>query len=280
MAASGGNITGAVLGEALASNAVTIQTSAGGTHCVGATCANGGTGTNGDIFVNDAVSWSAATKLTLSAHRNIKINANITAQNVDAQVQLDYGQDAVASGNSASYSLGGGTINLEAGDNFVTKLGSDGVATPWKVITSLGIASSTTRTDLQGINGDLGGNYVLGSNIDASATSGWNGGAGFLPIGDNNNRFSGSLDGLGHTITGLSINRGEYVGLFGFLGAGAMVQNLGLIESNISGSGRVDSLAGANQGTVSASYTKGSTFGGTFWVWIDRLERVWGHHSK
>ena len=38
-------------------------------------------------------------------------------------------------------------------------------------------------SDLQGISGDLDGYYVLGADIDATSTSGWNSGAGFNPIG-------------------------------------------------------------------------------------------------
>ena len=42
----------------------------------------------------------------------------------------------------------------------------------------------TNVTELQAMENDLDGDYVLGNNIDASATSGWNGGLGFDPIGD------------------------------------------------------------------------------------------------
>lgn len=44
--------------------------------------------------------------------------------------------------------------------------------------------------------------YELANDIDASATSSWNGGAGFDPVD-----LRGSLDGKGHTIDGLYINR-------------------------------------------------------------------------
>ena len=42
----------------------------------------------------------------------------------------------------------------------------------------------TNATELQAMANDLTEDYVLGNNIDASATSGWNAGAGFDPIGD------------------------------------------------------------------------------------------------
>ncbi|MGO4612365.1 hypothetical protein AB4142_39105, partial [Variovorax sp. 2RAF20] len=72
----------------------------------------------------------------------------------------------------------------------------------YTIITALGAAGSTTGTDLQGVNGALGGYYALGANIDASATSGWNSGKGFDPLGATNaegggNGFTGSFLGLG-----------------------------------------------------------------------------------
>ena len=67
IAASGGDITGAELSSELANNAVTIRSSSG---------ANAG---NGDIFVDDAVSWSSTRALTLDAFHSIEINDTITA---------------------------------------------------------------------------------------------------------------------------------------------------------------------------------------------------------
>jgi filamentous hemagglutinin family protein len=67
---SGGNISGATLSGQLVTNNVTISSPAG----LG----------NGDIFVNDAVSWTASgapTTLTLNAFRDVNINAAITATN-------------------------------------------------------------------------------------------------------------------------------------------------------------------------------------------------------
>jgi len=67
IAASGGDMTGDDLGIALNSNNVTIYSSEGVSEG------------NGDIFVNDYISWGANTTLTLSAVRNIDIHKNITA---------------------------------------------------------------------------------------------------------------------------------------------------------------------------------------------------------
>ena len=57
--------------------------------------------------------------------------------------------------------------------------------------------------DLQAMQDDLTGSYILMNDIDASATSGWNAGAGFAPVGTSANPFTGTFDGDEHTITDL-----------------------------------------------------------------------------
>ncbi|MCX8017570.1 MAG: filamentous hemagglutinin N-terminal domain-containing protein, partial [Rhodocyclaceae bacterium] len=197
IAATGGDITGATLSASLASGDVTIQS------------ASGATSGNGDIFVRDGVTWSSGNTLTLSAHRNIEILATLDASaGSGGKVALEYGQGAVASGNTATYSFGltgagfTGKINLQAGNNFTTKLGSDGTPIDWTVITDLGTAGDTSTTTLQGMKNNLSGNYVLGADIDASGTANWNDDGsgnkqGFMPIGNDTNSFTGRFDGLG-----------------------------------------------------------------------------------
>lgn len=244
IAASGGDMTGALLSSSLASADVTIQSTMGAG------------GTVGDINVNDQVSWSA-NQLTLNAQNNININADLNGSGT-AKLALEYGQ-ATANGTGSGYTLRGARVNLAAGDHFSTKLGSDGAAVQYQVITSLGAVGSLTGTDLQGVNGNLTGNYVLGANIDASATSGWNGGAGFDPIGGNGTNFNGLFDGLGHTISGLTINRPNEneIGLFA-LASQADLRNVGLPGSNITGRTYVGALVGNSQaGTIANAWSSG-----------------------
>src|SRR5690606_24613087 len=106
---------------------------------------------------------------------------------------------------------------------------------------------------LQAISEDLSGHYVLGSDIDASATAGWNCDEwclGFAPIGNSSNAFTGTFDGLGHVIEGLAIDRPSsiYVGLFGF-SSGAAVRHAGLADANIFGNRFVGALVGYAAGT-------------------------------
>ena len=81
-----------------------------------------------------------------------------------------------------------------------------------------------TPEDLMGIAGDLSGNYILMQDINLS-------GMNWTPIGDQDNPFTGSLDGNGHEISHMTINitdpNGEkvYVGMFGY-GKPSMIKDL------------------------------------------------------
>jgi hypothetical protein len=228
-----------------------------------------GSGTeNGDIIVNGAVNWTA-NSLTLNAQSNININASVNCSGT-ASFALQYGQGAVAAGNTNDYIIKTAVaVNLPAGQNFSTKLGSDGIVINYTVITDLGLAGSTTAMDLQGINGGLSANYALGANIDATVTNTWNAGAGFTPIGNTSistptANFTGMFDGLGHTISNLTINRPntDIVGLFGTY-SGTVIKNVGLIggsviANSVSGGGLAGMLVGANSGSINNSYATGN----------------------
>ncbi|TSA16815.1 MAG: filamentous hemagglutinin N-terminal domain-containing protein, partial [Betaproteobacteria bacterium] len=67
IAASGGDITGASLGTALNAGDISILSSQGTVNTAG----------NGDIFVNDGISWNSPNSLTLTAVRDINVNQSI-----------------------------------------------------------------------------------------------------------------------------------------------------------------------------------------------------------
>jgi filamentous hemagglutinin family protein len=98
---AGGNISGATLSAQLVNNNITIVNAPGAG--------------NGDIFVNDAVSWTAAgapTTLTLNAARDVNINAAITA--VDANFVACCGRDINV---NAAITTTRGSVLLGAGRN-------------------------------------------------------------------------------------------------------------------------------------------------------------------
>jgi hypothetical protein len=108
--------------------------------------------------------------------------------------------------------------------------------------------------DLQGMKDHLGDNCYLMNDLgpDTPGFAAYQDGEGFEPIGDRSGpwtytacAFTGLFDGRGHTIRGLYINRpaaGE-VGLFGAT-RGAMIQNVGLIDANITGGHTAGALIG------------------------------------
>ncbi len=112
---------------------------------------------------------------------------------------------------------------------------------------------------LQDMNQDLSANYVLTHDIDCTETAGWNGGQGFLPIGDNGSRFSGTLDGGGFAIDSLTEIRADedpdttygtdpatnqqYVGLFGFTDS-AGISDVHLTSAMIKGYQYVGGIVG------------------------------------
>ncbi len=265
IAATGGNITGAALGAALNSGSVTIQTASGGITTSGVSYTTTNSGINGDINVNDPVSWSANNTLTLSAYRNINVNANITASGA-------FG--ALALVTTWGYTLGSGAIISLSARTATPTTGNFSLnATYYTVITSLGAAGSITKADLQGINGDtvsytnntIQGNYVLGTDINASATSGWNAGAGFFPIASNyQSSFRGKFDGLGHTITGLTINRptADPVGLFGNA-TNSIIRNISLSGPTVRGGNNVGVIVGVNYAQIIGCSVNGASVSGT-----------------
>ena len=121
----------------------------------------------------------------------------------------------------------------------------------------------TTVGQLQEMENNLTAHYALGNDIDASGTVNWNGGAGFEPVGTKASMFTGSLDGRGYRITDLYIDRSgtDNVGLFGYVGSGGVVKNVGLENENVRGSWFTGGLVGVNWGIVSNSYSIGPVNG-------------------
>jgi len=125
--------------------------------------------------------------------------------------------------------------------------------------------------DLQDMEDDLTAYYELANDIDASATSGWNEGAGFAPIGDWRGYFTGHFDGKGFAIDQLFINRPttRNVGLFGEIRP-AGIKNVELTSCDITGKDYVGALVGDLYGyaggiiTIEGCSSSGSVSGESF----------------
>lgn len=95
------------------------------------------------------------------------------------------------------------------------------------------------------------------TNYLSASGAGYNGGAGWLPIGDwlenGDNPFQGNLDGNGYTITGLMIYRPLFdsaVGLFGYID-NARLSNMKLENVDIIGQSYVGGLIGYSGSVIS-----------------------------
>jgi uncharacterized repeat protein (TIGR02543 family) len=148
-----------------------------------------------------------------------------------------------------------GTIPLQVfADSHDTMAGSGTEADPYIIL---------TLDHLDAVRNNLSAHYKLGADIDASETASWNSGAGFAPVGDNTTKFTGSFDGHGHTISGLTINRStDYIGLFGYT-EGSDIRNIGMTGVSITGRHNVGGLVGENynSSTVTNAYVTGSVMG-------------------
>ena len=119
---------------------------------------------------------------------------------------------------------------------------------------------------------ELSADLDLDTNGSGSADSGdtyWNGGAGWTPMGDDATAFTGKFVGTGHTISNLFINvssqGAKRMGLFGVIGSGAEVKDVGLADVSVTVAAapdgtpaRVGPLAGENKGTVTGSWATGA----------------------
>ncbi|MFZ2969136.1 MAG: filamentous hemagglutinin N-terminal domain-containing protein [Sulfuricurvum sp.] len=221
---------------------ITIE-SAGGSDLAGSSISggtltstlNGGTAVTltatNDININQAFTWSQSL-LTLTSGHDINVNAAISASGT-AGLALNYTNALTMKRDDANNAFVGqvnltSTNSLKINNNLYTII--------------------TTNTALQNINSGLGSNYVLGTNLNLNAVS-------FTQLG----AFYGQLEGLGHTISNLTINTPatDYVGFFGSA-SDAHIGNIGIVRGNITGQDYVGGLVGyALSSSITNSYVSG-----------------------
>ena len=96
-------------------------------------------------------------------------------------------------------------------------------------------------------------NITLDKNIDLTGKE-------WTPIGTSSSSYTGTFDGGGHTITGLTINQSatSNVGLFASIAEGGTVKNLTLKDVNITADSNAGAIAGENRGTIENCSVSGS----------------------
>lgn len=238
-------------------NATTLQNALATANVTVTTGGAGSPGTQaGDITVAAPVTWGtgaggARTTLTLSAYRSIAVNANLTVSGSG---------DLVLNTNQGGT---GGTLTFGPGAS-ASFTGTVPPTARSLVIDTLPYTILGSQTDLLGAlstQAGAAGRYALATNVDVTgipftrplntsqpSSTAPNGAD--IP-------FTGTFNGLGHTINGLSITSpNQYVGLFGTVNGGT-IANLNLTNVNIrstyggTGASYVGGLVGlANNATL------------------------------
>ncbi|UVE69747.1 filamentous hemagglutinin N-terminal domain-containing protein [Burkholderia pyrrocinia] len=259
-AAVGGSADAAIDGETLSRNLGTTNVAL--------------TNTSGDLTVGDAVTWTSDNALALTSKKgSVDLKQSLTASGANAGVTMNaaqrirIGNKVTLTGENASLALNSGSGHTLTNDDAVVTLSGRNASfsangEAYRVIHDL--------AGLRSVDGNMNGRYVLGNAIDG-------GGAQFGSLGGNSSVFGGVFDGLGNTISRLTINgNGQYVGLFGM--NRGRISNLALDsfavnESSTRTPASVGTLAGANHGgtisnvrvtkaTVSSNGKVGSLVGG------------------
>jgi filamentous hemagglutinin family protein len=230
---AGANISGAQLGRQLGRNNVAISST-------------GGNGADGHLYIEQAVNWSANTALTLTAANDVRIDAPIAATGASAGLNLNFGSGGdyrIDMSKGASVTLSGANATLAMNGQAYTLIHS---------------MSDLEKIDDAG--GVAAGRYALAGNLDAAGKT-----YGSAVVSS----LSGTLAGLGHTISNLRIIEPVHddylqtpVGLVGTAQVGSAIRDIGLLGVDVSGYGRVGGLVGENfGGAISRAYVTGKVQG-------------------
>ena len=188
----------------------------------------------------------SSTRLTVTGDTNINGGEAFGSVEVNTGAVMTINGAALLSSNAPIEVSSGGRVDLGEGASLNIS-GNDYVLV-------------RNADQLQAINN--AGYYAIAVNIDANATSGWNSGAGFEPLGSTNS-FSGVFEGFGHQISNLTIKRPtlDGVGLFGQVSDGT-IRNVGVVNASIVGKDNVGAVVGDLQlGRVDNAYASGSVTG-------------------
>lgn len=213
------------------------------------------TSLNNDIqgkTINITGDLTANATTSLNAVNAINLNGTFTQNKNNSLLNLTYNPAdglnlGLTSGNEGKITLSGTGMQYQAN------------SASYQVIQTLAQlqaldSNATTRA----------GKYVLGLDIDASSTASTS----FSPIGSSiSTPFTGVLDGLGHQIDQISINKPakDGVGLFGYAQY-ASLKNLHLSNATVIGKDNVGGLIGYNgnnNGTTGHSWISNSSVSGT-----------------
>jgi hypothetical protein len=151
------------------------------------------------------------------------------------------------------------------------QIGGDGsVSSPYQICNAVqidAIADACTT----GQSASCSKHFIIRSNIDMQDIGG------FVMIGASTNKYTGTFDGDGKTISNLSAGSGStnYVGLFAYTGSAAQIKNL-IVKGTLTGQAYVGGVVGYNEGTLNKVGFDGTVSSSASGVYIGGLV---GYHS-
>ena len=252
---TGANDAGGIVGVVYNSAVITDNSNTAATLS-GTTFAAGIVG-NYQITETPAAVEPAKNKLTFTGNTSTTTLDNITANNKDLLI-YDNRQKVAQIGDKKYATLAEAVEAAKIGDTIKVIANDASLSVPegWTISGSTLIPVDKTwhianldqlkefQSAVNGGNTFDGQTVVLDVGIDMASVENWQ------PIGNaSEKKFAGTFDGQNHTISGLKITGGSYVGLFGYLGA-ATVQNVALVGANVSGVKRVGALVGQIAGNA------------------------------
>lgn len=263
IAATGGDITGAFLGNYLNTQGNYEVKSVAGTK-------DG----NGDINVNDAVTWASGNTLTLTAVRDVNINNAININGATGKLVLTTGGDYNIR-TRASYS---GTVLDATGKpvpkqdtsggvygsvNFGNTANTNGLVINGKTYTL--IYSMDQWALLDGPTGTfntVSGNYAIARDLEAGGTV-----YSTAPVF----YFTGTLAGMGHKVNNFTMDNTSFSA--GFIGNGTtkgpvVIRDLGMenvlfTRTAFGSTGSIGAILGEGTGTLKNLYSTGTMSGGS-----------------
>ncbi|MDP3147586.1 MAG: GLUG motif-containing protein [Ignavibacteria bacterium] len=269
-AVSGNTEVGGLVGKNIRNSSITYCYSIGAVS--GVTNTGGLVGENSDYATVYNSFWNVETSNQSSSAGGLP---STTSEMKDIYIYLYSGWDLeveTSNGSNSHWDIDYANVSYNSGYPFLswqngaemflplTPTGSGSAETPYQISNAADlfwISLSVLSLDKY---------FVQTNNINASVTSGWNGGGGFLPIGKFESEFTGSYDGQGFTIDGLTIKRSsiDYVGLFGIT-KNATIQNLGVTNVDISGDDYSGCLVGSQfYGVMNNCYSTGAVTGTSY----------------
>jgi hypothetical protein len=197
-----------------------------------------------DIVINEALAWSSTNTLALDAYQSVNVDATVSVTGLSG---LSVATDDGGSGGMFTFGAKGNVTFVD-------------LASVLTINDTSYVLMGTLSTLASAISADPSGAYALANSYDAQGDGTYSN----SPI---QTEFSGVFEGLGNTISHLSIKGSGGIngslGLFGELSSGGqpggVVNDIVLRSLRIRGSGgSVGGVVGFNIGAINGAFVSGS----------------------